>query len=107
MMGGRLRYMVSGSAPISGEVLEFLKVCFCIPVMEGYGQTESSAVSFVTEAEDNTSGHVGGCTPNNEFKLQDIPEMDYYSTDKDEEGRLMPRGEICLRGPSVCMGYFD
>jgi len=34
-----------------------------------------------------------------EFKLVDIPEMDYTSEDKDNQGNLMPRGEIFMRGP--------
>ena len=37
VLGGRVRYMVTGSAPISKEVLDFLKVCFCAPILEGYG----------------------------------------------------------------------
>ena len=37
MIGGRVRMMVTGSAPISPDVLNFLKVCFCAPLLEGYG----------------------------------------------------------------------
>lgn len=37
LMGGRVRLMVTGSAPIAAEVLNYLKVCFCSPILEGYG----------------------------------------------------------------------
>lgn len=43
----------------------------------------------------------------NEYKLVDVPEMEYLSTDKDENGILTPRGEVCLRGPGVFAGYFN
>lgn len=37
ILGGNVRIMATGSAPISVEVLNFLKVCFCCPIIEGYG----------------------------------------------------------------------
>ena len=37
--------------------------------------------------------------PGLEFKLIDIPDMEYTSEDNDKDGNPMPRGEICLRGP--------
>jgi long-chain acyl-CoA synthetase len=48
ILGGRVRLMVTGSAPIAVDVLNYLKVCFCCPILEGYGQTESSAASCIT-----------------------------------------------------------
>lgn len=83
--------MLTGSAPISKEILNFLKVAIAVPIYEGYGQTETCAASCLTDSEDGTSGHVGGVMPYSELKLVDIPEMDYHSTDQP-----FPRGEICF-----------
>ena len=101
MLGGRVRLMVTGSAPISGDVLDFLKVCFCCDIVEGYGMTETSGGSFVTFPGDPQTGIVGGPLQNVKVRLRDIPEMGYMSTDKPH-----PRGEICFWGPSVMKGYF-
>jgi long-chain acyl-CoA synthetase len=37
IFGGRVRIMVTGSAPISAEVLDFMKIACCCPIIEGYG----------------------------------------------------------------------
>jgi long-subunit acyl-CoA synthetase (AMP-forming) len=68
-LGGRVRIMSSGSAPISAEVLEFLRVCFGGVVFEGYGMTESACVIAKTAASDFTTGHVGAPAPSCEVKL--------------------------------------
>lgn len=98
--------MVSGSAPISKEVLAFLKVAFACQIHEGYGQTECGAPATLTWNGDPSSGHVGSPYPTLEVKLVDVPEMSYTSQDKDERGVLMPRGEVCYKGVSAFKGYF-
>lgn len=105
-VGGNVRLMATGSAPIATDVLKFLRVCFCCPIVEGYGQTENCAAAFFTSPGDPTVGHVGGPLPCVEYMLEDIPDMNYLSTDVDEEGNLAPRGEICVRGASVFKGYY-
>ena len=88
--------MVTGSAPIDVTVLDYLKICFCVPIHEGYGLTESSAGSCITLSNDPVAGHVGGPIPSLRIRLKDLPEMGYYSTDKP-----YPRGELCMKGPSI------
>jgi long-chain acyl-CoA synthetase len=36
-LGGRVKMIITGSAPISAEVMDFLKICFCSVMLEGYG----------------------------------------------------------------------
>lgn len=100
LTGGQVRIMITGSAPIAGEILTFLKAVFGCPLLEGFGQTETSAPASLTFAEDPTAGHVGGPINCVKFRLKDIPEMSYFATDEN------PRGELCVKGPSVFKSYF-
>ena len=90
LLGGRVRVMLTGSAPINPDTLSFLKICFCAPIHEGYGQTESSAASFCTSGLDPKAGHVGGPLPCIRVRLRDLPDLGYMSTDEN------PRGEVCF-----------
>ncbi|KAL6071464.1 Long-chain-fatty-acid--CoA ligase 1 [Balamuthia mandrillaris] len=99
-LGGRIRLMITGSAPINAEVMDFLRICFSCDVLEGYGQTETSAGSTATLYGDTTTGHVGRPIASNELKLVDVPEMNYYASADP------PRGEICFRGNNCFVGYF-
>jgi long-chain acyl-CoA synthetase len=106
VLGGKVRMILTGSAPVSSEVVNFLKIAFCCPILEGYGQTEGCGAEFVQEVWDTSSGNVGGILPINEFKLIDVPEMNYTSKDVDENGFLASRGEILVRGLGVIPGYY-
>jgi len=105
IFGGNLRRMATSAAPIDPEVLNFLKICFCCPILEAYGQTETG-VSCVTHFEDPVTGHVGGPAPGVELKLVDVKEMDYTSKDVNEDGDPTPRGEICFRADCAFIEYY-
>ncbi|KAF9394054.1 hypothetical protein CPC16_000299 [Podila verticillata] len=100
-LGGKVKHIVSGSAPISPDVMDFLRICFSADVYEGYGQTEQAAGLTISYRGDLTSGQVGPPQLCVEVKLKDIPAMNYTSQDKP-----FPRGEIMLRGHSVFKGYY-
>ncbi|EAR92332.1 AMP-binding enzyme family protein (macronuclear) [Tetrahymena thermophila SB210] len=106
MFGGKLRSMNSGAAPISQKVLDFFKVIFSCNVAQGYGQTEGTGMETSQVMGDIEENNVGGIVSSIEIKLEDVPDMGYLSTDKDEFGNPMPRGEICIRGHSVFAGYY-
>lgn len=55
-LGGRIRFILSGSAPIAPEVLEFLKICFSATVHEGYGQTENYCSGALVRVEESVQG---------------------------------------------------
>lgn len=100
-LGGRVRLIVTGSAPIAPHIMEFLRICFSCPVIEGYGQTESCCAATATAPDSTESGNVGYPLACVEIKLVDCPHLGYYATDKP-----YPRGEVCFRGPICCLGYF-
>lgn len=98
--GGNLKSASSGAAPLSPSIAEFLHACLGCDFMEGYGLSETSAVSCVSHGEDKTFGHVGTPSTSCEIKLVSVPEMDYLTSDQP-----CPRGEIWIRGPAVFEGY--
>uniref|UniRef100_A0A8C2JU07 Arachidonate--CoA ligase n=1 Tax=Cyprinus carpio TaxID=7962 RepID=A0A8C2JU07_CYPCA len=96
-LGGRLRMIITGAAPASPIVLDFLRAALGCQVYEAYGQTECTAGCTFTTPGDWTAGHVGAPLPCNLIKLLDVAEKNYFAA-KGE-------GEICVKGPNVFKGY--
>ncbi|KDR81465.1 hypothetical protein GALMADRAFT_239413 [Galerina marginata CBS 339.88] len=102
VLGGSVQLVTSGSAPISPDVMDFLKVAFACEVAEGYGMTENCGTTCKSWPNDPTSsGTVGPPQPVNEVKLVDVPGMGYMSGDKPN-----PRGELCVRGTNCFTTYY-
>jgi long-chain acyl-CoA synthetase len=101
-LGGRMRIMLSGGAPLSKETHEFLRVCFSCNVIQGYGLTETCGGGTLMHYQDHSLGRVGPPVPGAEIKLVDVAEMGYKSSDFP-----YPRGEVWIRGANVAIqGYF-
>jgi len=96
----RVHTMITGSAPLSAQVKDFMRVVMGARMVEGYGLTETTAVSALVHIDDPTNFHVGMPSTSSELKLVDVPDMNYYSS------TIPPCGEICVRGPCIFKGYF-
>ncbi|XP_054647252.1 long-chain-fatty-acid--CoA ligase 4 [Dunckerocampus dactyliophorus] len=101
ILGGRVRLMLSGGAPLSPATQRFMNVCFCCSVGQGYGLTETCGAGTISEVADNSTGRVGAPLICCEIRLRDWAEGGYTSKDKPN-----PRGEVLIGGPNVTMGYF-
>ncbi|XP_068181118.1 long-chain-fatty-acid--CoA ligase 1-like isoform X3 [Antennarius striatus] len=96
-LGGCVRILLTGAAPVSPTVLRFLRVALSCECYEGYGQTECTAGVTMTTPGDWTAGHVGAPLPCNMVKMVDVPEMNYLAVNGE--------GEVCAKGHNVFKGY--
>ncbi|KAI4329808.1 hypothetical protein MLD38_028153 [Melastoma candidum] len=100
-LGGRIRLIVSGGAPLSPEIEEFLRVTSCAFVVQGYGLTETcgpTTLGFPDEM--SLIGTVGSVSVHNELRLEEVPEMGYNPLASPSTG------EICVRGRTVFPEYY-
>ncbi|MBI4370171.1 MAG: long-chain fatty acid--CoA ligase [Elusimicrobia bacterium] len=93
-----VRICVSGAAPLPLEVLKTFEKKFGIPVLEGYGLTETSPAVTMNTLAKRKQGTVGTVLPNMEVKI---------IGDDGKELGLGEEGEICVKGPNVMLGYFN
>jgi long-chain acyl-CoA synthetase len=86
IFGGNLRQAVTGAAPIAPEILEFFYAAG-VPVLEGYGMTETATVATYSTVEHHRFGTVGRALPGNDI-------------------RIAPDGEVLIKGPNIFRGYY-
>jgi long-chain acyl-CoA synthetase len=87
LFGGRLKVAITGAAPIDEEILEFFYAAG-VPVLEGYGMTETSAVGTLNSLAEHKLGTVGRPVPGCEVRIADD-------------------GEVLMHGPNIFAGYYN
>lgn len=97
----RVKDMVSGSAPLDPTLHKFFRAALGNRFVQGYGLTETYAHGLCQIEGDLSVGNCGALAPTLEACLLDVPDMEYYSTDKPQ-----PRGELLIRGSSLFSGYY-
>ncbi|KAI0242461.1 medium-chain fatty acid-CoA ligase faa2 [Massospora cicadina] len=100
LLGGRVVVLTYFGRPLLPGDVEFLRVVLGADVVQMYGVTETCGQGFTSRSAE--TGRVGGVVPLLQAKLVDCPELEYAVADQP-----LPRGEVWLRGPSLCMGYFN
>ncbi|KAG7357318.1 AMP-forming long-chain acyl-CoA synthetase [Nitzschia inconspicua] len=113
-VGGNLKWALSGGGPLNGEVQEFIRVAFALPLIQGYGLTETCAGLTIQAEDDDRPGVAGQPIPSCEVKLVSTPDvcdrggLPYLSTDrKDVDGNpVWGRGEVMVKGGNVTSGYY-
>lgn len=86
-LGGRMRFSISGGAPLAREVAEFFDI-IGLPILQGYGLTESAPIISTNLMQRNRIGSVGPILPG-------------------VEARIAADGEILARGPNIMRGYWN
>ena len=106
LFGGKVAFMLSGSAPLKIDIIQSLTVMANCPFIQIYGLTEGSGMISLNSIYDTCMGTLGGIVNTAELKLVDLPEYNYLSTDVNSKtGELEPRGEVCFKG-CIFKGYF-
>ena len=88
LFGTNIRECVTGAAPIASEILEFFYACG-VPVMEGYGMTETSTSATVNRPDGNN------------FRFGSVGKPQ-----KGVEVRIADDGEVLIKGPNIFQGYY-
>ena len=100
LLGGKVRVIVSGGAPILSEHCQLLKATITPNVIQGYGATEFASAGCVQEVGASTPMTVGPVNVATDMKFRRVEGMDY------DPKADPPSGELLFRGPAVFPGYY-
>ena len=100
-LGGRVKTMLSGGAPIPGDLAAWMRRTFGVDVFQVFGMTEAFTAVTVSNAPYHGDGivDIGVPSPWCRVRLVDCPDLSYLTTDE------QPRGELMVTGPTLFSGY--
>ncbi|CAH2243181.1 jg3976 [Pararge aegeria aegeria] len=101
LLGGRVRLMISGGAPLAPDTHAQVRLCLCCDVVAGYGLTETTSCATVMDPLDRSTGRVGAPTTGTDIKLVNWVEGNYRVTNTPYR-----QGEVVIGGDSVAEGYY-
>lgn len=102
MTGGRVKTMIVGSAPFSPETQEFMRVVLDVDLLQGFGTTETMAVTCITDPFGSFQiGYSGQPAGGVKLSLNEWTEAGYHPEDKPSA-----RGELWIGGDHISIGYF-
>ena len=105
LVGGKLERIFSGSAPQTQTTLEKFQIFLSTIVTQGYGLTETLGAAVATE--DHLKGvGTGVPLPTTNYKLFDVPDLNYFVNNKDNHGNPVPQGMVCIKGETVVPRYY-
>lgn len=105
MFGGKVKCLLSASAPMQKELADDFKIFLGVPIVEALGMTELSGATFCTNTQDLNNITTGGVTGGARAILRSVPDLG-YTVDDIVDGINCPAGEICVKGPTVFQGYY-
>uniref|UniRef100_A0A7S2S8W9 AMP-dependent synthetase/ligase domain-containing protein n=3 Tax=Rhizochromulina marina TaxID=1034831 RepID=A0A7S2S8W9_9STRA len=119
LLGGRVKVAISGGGPLAPEVQSFIRVAFRLPIIQGYGLTETCCNGCIQRYWSTADSEVGPplrsvevqlrstCDASGQPRVLDAGGQAYLPEDRVHLGaRCTGRGEVCIRGPSVASGYY-
>lgn len=101
LLGGHVRLIAAGGAPLPPDTHDFVRITLGVPVLQGYGLTETCACATLMDIDDMNTGRVGAPLGVCDIKLINWEEGNYRSTDKPN-----PRGEVIIGGENIAAGYY-
>ena len=100
IVGGRVRFLLSGGAPLSPDMHDYVRCALSVPLVQGYGLTESCACGTIMDKDEISTGASGPPLQGVLIRLTNWEEGNYKITDE------LPRGEIEIGGGNIATEYF-